>query len=72
MTKKTSEMFLQRSFQDLRRPHKVHFDMEKRDQRFDFNIRHLSEILCIALRFSEQTDFETEQREKCCEIKVDS
>lgn len=26
----------------------------------------------FALRFSEQTDFETEQSEKCSDIKVDS
>lgn len=49
---------LKRRFQDLRRDHKVHFDMRKPEWRFHFNVSHLSEIFHLfALRFSEHTDF---------------
>lgn len=39
--------------------------MQKPESRLDFNISHLSEIFPLfALRFSERTDFETEQRKE--------
>lgn len=47
--------------------------MQKPESRLDFNISHLSEIFPLfALRFSERTDFETEQRVKCSDTKGDS
>lgn len=56
---------LRRCFQDLRRDHNIHFDTQKSECKFDFNISHLSEIFHLfALRFSDHIDFETTKKIK--------